>query len=37
MNTHKTAQQQKLVARGPGGPKTKTGQGTRQSTERLIT
>jgi hypothetical protein len=29
-------QQQKQVARSPGGPQTKTGQGTRQSTDRLI-
>jgi hypothetical protein len=35
-NTH-TIQQQEPAARSPGGPKTKTGQGVRESTNRLIT
>jgi hypothetical protein len=35
-NPH-TIQQQELVARSLGGPQTKTGQDTRQSTCRLIT
>jgi hypothetical protein len=30
-------QQQEPAIRSPGGSQTKTGQGTRQSTERLIT
>jgi hypothetical protein len=38
-NERKTymTQQQEPVARSPGGPQTKTGHGTRQSTDRLIT
>jgi hypothetical protein len=32
-----TIQQQEPVAMSPGGPKTKTGQGTRKSMGRLIT
>jgi hypothetical protein len=32
-----TTQQQEPVARNPGGPQTKTGQGTRQSSDRSIT
>jgi hypothetical protein len=35
-NPH-TIQQQEPVARSPGGPQIKTGQGTRQSMGRLIT
>jgi hypothetical protein len=35
-NPH-TTRQQEPVARSPGEPQTKTGQGTRQSTDRLIT
>jgi hypothetical protein len=35
-NPHMT-QQQELEARSLGGPQTKTGQSTRQSTDRLIT
>jgi hypothetical protein len=32
-----TTQQQEPLARSPGGPQTKTGHDTRQSTDRLIT
>jgi hypothetical protein len=35
-NPH-TTQQHKTVARSPGGPQTKTGQGARESADRLIT
>jgi hypothetical protein len=35
-NPH-TTQQQEPVARSPGGSQTKTGQDSRQSTDRLIT
>jgi hypothetical protein len=35
-NPH-TTQQQETAARSPGGPETKTGQGTRQSTDIPIT
>jgi hypothetical protein len=39
MNTKPTqsTEQKALVERSPGGPKTKTGQGTRQSTDKLTT
>jgi hypothetical protein len=36
-NNPHTTQQQEPVARNQGGPQTKTGQGARQSTDRLIT
>jgi hypothetical protein len=35
-NPH-TTQQQERAARSPGGPQTKTGNGTRQITDKLIT
>jgi hypothetical protein len=35
--SHHTIQQQKPVTRSPGGPQTKTGQGTRKNIGRLIT
>jgi hypothetical protein len=36
-NQPHTTQEKEPVARSPGGPQTKTGQGTRQNTDRLIT
>jgi hypothetical protein len=36
-NPHTTKLQEPLAERIPDGPQTKTGQGTRQSTDRLIT
>jgi hypothetical protein len=36
INATPTIQQEEPVARSPGGPQTKTGQGARQSTENCI-
>jgi hypothetical protein len=37
MNATPTKQQQEPATRSPGGPQTKTGQGTREIMDRLIT